>query len=113
MPIDIDRYIRDGLELRKHGRTGAQVRDWLAAEGLCPDQIAFILQQISKAELKAHARKDPGSYSYMKGFIGALLIAAGAWLTFTLWKGGAMLSMAGAVPIVLMIGGAMMLGSRK
>ncbi len=113
MPIDIDRYVRDGLELKKHGRTGAQVREWLAAEGLGPDRVAFILQQIGRAELKAHAQKDPGSYGYMKGFIGALLIGAGAWLTFMLWKSGAMLSMAGAVPIVLIIGGAMMLGSRK
>ncbi|MBK8227117.1 MAG: hypothetical protein IPK70_08060 [Flavobacteriales bacterium] len=113
MPTDIDRYIRDGLELKKHGRTGAQVREWLAAEGLGPDQMAFILQQIGKAELKVHAQKDPGSYSYLKGFIGALLIAAGAWSTFILWKNGAMLSMAGAVPIMLMVGGAMMLGSRK
>ena len=113
MPTDIDRYIRDGLELKKHGRTGAQVRDWLASEELRPDQVAFILQQISKTELKAHAKKDAGSYSYLKGFIGALLIAAGAWSTFILWKNGAMLSMAGAVPIVLMIGGATMLGSRR
>jgi hypothetical protein len=89
------------------------VRDWLAAEGLGPNQMAFILQQIGKDELNAHEEKDPGSYSYMKGFIGALLVATGAWLTYILWKSGAMLSMAGAVPIVLMIGGAMVLGSRK
>jgi len=80
MPTNIDRYIRDGLELKRHGRSGAQVRDWLATEGLGPDQVAFVLQQIGKAELKAHAEKDPGAHGYIKGSLGGGLIVGGAAL---------------------------------
>jgi len=113
MPIDIDRYIREGVELKKHGRTGVQVRAWLEAEGLDAEQTRVVLHEIGKAQLKAHAARRPAGYLYAKGFLGAGLIVSGVALLLHLWSGIEGWNVISTVPFFMMGAGLVILVSKN
>ena len=113
MPIDIDRCIRNGVELKKSGRTGVQVRAWLESEGLDAAQIRVVLHEIGKSQLKAHAAKRPAAYGYVKGFLGGGMIMSGVALLLYLWSGIEGWTVISTVPFVLMGAGLLILVSKN
>lgn len=113
MPLDVDGLIRKGAELKRAGGTGRQFTEFLEREGASEEARRFITSQVDKLLLEEHAERSDRGHRFMKGFLGAALMAGGAYMAWYLWTGIEGWNIIAGAPFLVLGAGLWMLTSRS
>lgn len=113
MPLDVDGLIRSGVELKRAGGTGRQLTEFLEREGAGEEARRFIASQIDKQLLEEQAERSDRGHRFMKGFLGATLMAGGAYMAWYLWAGIEGWNIIAGAPFLVFGAGLWLLTSRS